>query len=153
MTEARKKRLQEAREWFAQQGFSEDSHVIKAYREHFHVDSACAMQELCMLKVLKPEKQAAYEATIQAKKQKRISRAVEGEEVFSSLQDENFAFIAGYTSGGFPYGITWEEHAELEKNEGKDLNLSEDKPATEEAQSHISSGTGFSGADLYELPF
>lgn len=24
-------------------------------------------------------------------------------------QDENFAFIAGYTSGGFPYGITWKE--------------------------------------------
>lgn len=23
--------------------------------------------------------------------------------------DEMFAFIAGYTSGGFPYGVTWEE--------------------------------------------
>lgn len=27
-------------------------------------------------------------------------------------QDENFYFIAGYTSWGFPYGITWEEAAE-----------------------------------------
>ena len=27
-------------------------------------------------------------------------------------QDENFYFIAGYTSGGAPYGITWEEAAE-----------------------------------------
>ncbi|WP_298273485.1 hypothetical protein [Geobacter sp.] len=24
--------------------------------------------------------------------------------------DEQFAYIAGYTEGGFPYGITWEEH-------------------------------------------
>ena len=24
-------------------------------------------------------------------------------------QDEYFYFIAGYTSGGFPYGTTWEE--------------------------------------------
>ena len=24
-------------------------------------------------------------------------------------QDENFFFIAGFTEGGFPYGITWEE--------------------------------------------
>ena len=24
-------------------------------------------------------------------------------------QDENFYFIAGYTSAGFPYGVTWEE--------------------------------------------
>ena len=23
--------------------------------------------------------------------------------------DAQFAFIAGYTEGGFPYGITWEE--------------------------------------------
>ena len=27
-------------------------------------------------------------------------------------QSENFYFIAGYTSGGAPYGITWEETAE-----------------------------------------
>ncbi|UQZ85409.1 hypothetical protein SK3146_04698 [Paenibacillus konkukensis] len=25
-------------------------------------------------------------------------------------QDENFYFIAGYTAGGFPYGLTWEEY-------------------------------------------
>ena len=25
------------------------------------------------------------------------------------LQDDRFFFIAGYTSGGAPYGITWEE--------------------------------------------
>ena len=24
-------------------------------------------------------------------------------------QDENFSYIAGYTSGGFPYGNPWEE--------------------------------------------
>jgi hypothetical protein len=26
--------------------------------------------------------------------------------------DETFAFIAGYTSGGFPFGTTWEEIGE-----------------------------------------
>ena len=30
----------------------------------------------------------------------------------SSFQDENFFFIAGYTSGGVPYGLTWEEALE-----------------------------------------
>lgn len=30
--------------------------------------------------------------------------------------DENFQFIAGYTKGGAPFGITWEE-AKLMKNE------------------------------------
>jgi hypothetical protein len=28
--------------------------------------------------------------------------------------DEHFAYIAGYTSGGAPYGITWEEQEENE---------------------------------------
>lgn len=28
--------------------------------------------------------------------------------------DEHFAYIAGYTSGGAPYGITWEEQEEFE---------------------------------------
>ena len=38
-------------------------------------------------------------------------------------QDETFAFIAGYTEGGAPYGITWEECGEIENgehNEGKE---------------------------------
>lgn len=36
-------------------------------------------------------------------------------------QDENFFFIAGYTSGGFPYGLTWEE-AEAEGLEEMNLD-------------------------------
>lgn len=34
-------------------------------------------------------------------KQDKISNLTESDEVF--------AFIAGYTSGGVPYGVTWEE--------------------------------------------
>ena len=38
------------------------------------------------------------------------------------LQDDRFFFIAGYTSGGAPYGVTWEEMGlkpweDLEENE------------------------------------
>ncbi|WP_238322701.1 hypothetical protein [Gorillibacterium massiliense] len=42
------------------------------------------------------------------KKKKRTDLKTEIMELFE--QDENFYFIAGYTDGGFPYGITWEEH-------------------------------------------
>ncbi len=34
--------------------------------------------------------------------------------------DENFAFIAGYTAGGYPYGVTWEEWRILEQRERAD---------------------------------
>ena len=30
-------------------------------------------------------------------------------------QDETFAYIAGYTEGGFAYGITWEEWEQFEQ--------------------------------------
>lgn len=41
------------------------------------------------------------------------------ENLFES--DDTFAFIAGYTSGGAPYGITWEEMEEIERKENKEM--------------------------------
>lgn len=32
--------------------------------------------------------------------------------LFDHGSDENFFFIVGYTSGGAPYGITWEQAEE-----------------------------------------
>ncbi len=32
-----------------------------------------------------------------------------GKQLVVPDSDEHFAYIAGYTEGGFPYGITWEE--------------------------------------------
>lgn len=106
MTKARRQRLREAREWFPAQGFSEDSHIVKAYRKRFGVDKECAMRELCLLGVLSREKQKAYEEQL---KKKTVV------EELDPFQDENFSFIAGYTSGGAPYGITWEEEADFDE--------------------------------------
>ena len=39
---------------------------------------------------------------------------------FAIEQDENFSFIAGYTSGGFPYGNPWEE-TDNEQNEEEEV--------------------------------
>lgn len=39
---------------------------------------------------------------------------------FQIEQDVNFSFIAGYTSGGFPYGNPWEE-TDNEQNEVEDV--------------------------------
>lgn len=70
MSKVRKQRLKEARKWFPEQGFTEDSHIVKAYRKKFNVDRTCAMKELCLLHMLSPEKQASYEAQLKAKKEK-----------------------------------------------------------------------------------
>ena len=49
---------------------------------------------------------------VRKSKRKKTQEDYEGN-LFES--DETFAFIAGYTSGGVPYGITWEEMNEIEK--------------------------------------
>ena len=54
-----------------------------------------------------------------AKRKKKVRDNLNKEEI---LQDDRFFFIAGYTSGGAPYGVTWEEMGlkpweDLEENE------------------------------------
>ena len=152
MTNSRRKRLQEARIWFASQDFSDDSHIVKAYRERFNVDKDCAMRELCLLKVLSPDKQEAYEKALNAKKQKHSRKSDEYSEELSAFQDENFAFIAGYTPAGFPFGITWEEQERLNQMDVADLSDDYDVSDVEITETKPT-GKGFSDVDVYELPF
>lgn len=62
-------------------------------------------------------------------------------------QDGNFAFIAGYTPGGFPYGITWEEQAEIDRRDRINPDFS-----FEAARNHKAEGS-FDEVDILELPF
>ena len=96
--------------------------IIKAYRKKFAVDRMKAVAELQMLGVsltkeqIDREKAAvkAYQDIQRAKKAKRKrlreqKRMRKDIPVFHEDQDETFYYIAGYTSGGAPYGVTWEE--------------------------------------------
>ena len=59
----------------------------------------------------------------------------EDEPVFES--DEYFAYIVGYTDGGFPYGTTWEDAREIAKREpqfGKDLGLTDSEENKDNAE-------------------
>ena len=47
-----------------------------------------------------------------AARQRRKARQTETHEPFFD-QDETFAYIAGYTEAGFPFGVTWEEWERL----------------------------------------
>ena len=54
----------------------------------------------------KPPKEKPGKA---AKSRQRHIKRSRNEEMENDWQDDNFFFIAGYTSGGAPYGVTWEE--------------------------------------------
>jgi hypothetical protein len=64
----------------------------------------------------KKEKQRRQE------KRRQRKRLIEQEE-FNLESDETFAFIAGYTEGGAPFGITHEEMADMKKLEELDFGF------------------------------
>lgn len=112
-----------AEKWVAEyDGTPYGGDIIKAYRKKFAVDRMKAVAELQMLGVsltkeqIEREKAAvrAYQNIQRAKKAKRKKsreqkRIQKDNPVFHEDQDDTFYYIVGYTSGGAPYGVTWEE--------------------------------------------
>jgi hypothetical protein len=108
----RHERLKTAKRWAASQ---KTEKKIQAYREHFGVDKCCAAKELTMAGVALTEKYASRWATRHERKalHKKRKSAHKVERLYVEPEsDETFYFIAGYTAGGFAYGITWEQAEE-----------------------------------------
>lgn len=100
--------------------------IVRGYVRHFHVDRLCALTELPCLGVSIPnlsERIAHEKAVIEGKGIAKIERkrkelaALEPVRVYGLHWDETYAYIAGFTSGGPPYGTTWEEIAALKEGE------------------------------------
>lgn len=111
----RKQRLQHARAWIEKYT---GKHIHHGYAMHFGVSNVCAIKELEMLGF---EFSAELKnSIIQSGKNKKVRQEI------TNTQDENlmvdsddyFEFIAGYTSGGFAYGIPREhkENASYDNN-------------------------------------
>jgi hypothetical protein len=91
--------------------------IIHGYGKWFAVDPLCAVIELRMLGVnITPEREAQMKASLEAraadKQRKRKAAAQSTYEDLYPDSDDTFAHIAGYTPGGAPYGVTWEELGE-----------------------------------------
>src|ERR1700680_3426969 len=87
--------------------------IVAGYANWFAVDPLCAVIELRMLGVtIGAERESRMKAAIEARtterKRRQELRAPQLEQLPPD-SDETFAFIAGYTSAGAPYGITFEE--------------------------------------------
>jgi len=105
---ARAARLKAARQWLPT---FKGKNVVKAYATRCGVDLGCALKELQLLRVpLDP----AYVERLSRRLHHRIERrrpkaAADIPEGYGVDWDDNFSFIEGFTSGGAPYGTTWEE--------------------------------------------
>lgn len=65
------------------------------------------------------------------KSKKKKKQEIFEDRLFES--DDTFAFIAGYTLGGTPYGITWEEMEEIERRDKEFLGKKYQDDNTQES--------------------
>src|SRR3990167_9946075 len=102
--------LQSAKHWIPTY---RGGNIVKGYKNWFGVDLVCAIKELRMLGVKLDEQYVlqalkGHENAIADRHKKKAAKKQELDDLpFDS--DDHYYFIAGYTSGGFTYGITWEE--------------------------------------------
>ena len=113
-TLTKKGRLASAKDWITKYN---GQNLISGYAKWFGVDKICAINELKTLGVVIPEK--LENQIVESLKRKVEQRKLEKEkaevlDIANYDTDNNFAFIVGYTSGGFPYGLT---HGELENED------------------------------------
>jgi hypothetical protein len=118
-TPKRERRLSSAKNWIKTYS---GLNIVKGYSKKYSVDKLCAIKELRMIGVeISEEYERQLINSMEALRQQRLSFKKKQEDELNSLcefeSDENFAMIIGYTSGGFPYGVTHEEMEEINKKE------------------------------------
>jgi hypothetical protein len=98
--------------------------LVKGYRNWYGVSTVCAIIELRQLGIKVDEQRLVQAKRTEEskakqrsrKRQQRAEKYLAADELLES--DETFAYIAGYTEWGFPYGITWEEVEENDCGKG-----------------------------------
>ena len=113
-TLTKKGRLASAKDWITKY---DGQNLISGYAKWFGVDKICAINELKVFGVIIPESLENHIIERHKRKieQRRTAKdKIEVLDITVNDSDDNFAFIAGYTSGGFPYGLTHEEFEKIE---------------------------------------
>ena len=118
-------RLASAERWLPTQKRRTPVKIAKIYRKRFGVDWPCALAELPSLGIILDAKsiasilQSASTPKPRRSKKKRKAHRTQNQGDGLPDSDGTFAYIAGYTEGGFPFGVTWEEWREMEAAEAR----------------------------------
>ncbi len=114
-TQKRENRLRYAKNWIKTYS---GNNIVKGYSKKYSVNKLCAVKELGMIGVeISEEYERQLINSLEALKQQRLSFKKKREDNLNALCEfesyENFAMIIGYTSGGFPFGVTHEVMEEI----------------------------------------
>jgi len=112
----RNQRLKLARQWLRDYS---GNHIVKGYAKWYGVDLLCAITELRMNGIqISEEYEIQIKQSIEVERLKK-ERKNKRQESLEEYSDRRYAYIAGYTSNGVPFGIT---HEEMEKNLNKEIS-------------------------------
>jgi hypothetical protein len=114
----REGRFSSARHWLATQKNRTPIQIAKAYRKWYGVDWPCAIRELASLGIiLDPSWVERLNRTLAGHYRARARRkAARQPHPLADESNEVFAYIAGYTENGVPFGVTWEEWHSLDSS-------------------------------------
>ena len=103
-----------AKEWITKENVNIPLYVLKnKYKQKFGVDKITAYKDLTCLNV-----PGAKEKVIQLEihnKNKSLKSKEKNKPLIDNDSNEEFYYIAGYTSGGIPYGITHEQMGNIKE--------------------------------------
>ncbi len=96
------------------------NNIIRSYAKWYGVDPICAITELRLSGVSIPDEkleqaEAARKSKETAKRKQKEREQREKDAYFGNDSDETYAYIAGHTSGGTAFGVTWEETENIEE--------------------------------------
>jgi len=92
--------------------------IVRGYARWFGVDLLCAVAELRALGVsISHEQEEQFRATARNEVAARRKTKETNTPEEHPDSDHTFAMIAGYTSGGAPYGVTSEEWEDVEEHD------------------------------------
>ncbi|HMZ81262.1 MAG TPA: hypothetical protein PLL06_16290 [Acidobacteriota bacterium] len=119
-----KERLQSARTWvFDYQG----KKIVRDYRKRYGIGDPRTIKELKSLGVkLDPKYLEGVLFNINRKKLRKKQAAAIID--FDPESNETFAYIVGYTSWGFAYGVTWEEMERAAQQESLGIEAEDYEP-------------------------
>jgi hypothetical protein len=113
---SRAARLQSGRHWLT--SFS-GKRVVPSYARWFGVDLVCAAKELQILGVHFSHEYLDALRRNAAGRPKHSHNVPKGAAapVVDPMSNQGFAYIAGHTTAGLPFGVTWEEMEGLDSDD------------------------------------
>ncbi len=118
-------RRQSAVAWLETQQGRTASQIGRSCRRHYGTDWPTAIRELSQLGIrFDADWIASLTSSLQGNSRARAAQKAEKQRLRQPAgdgdSDANFAYIAGYTSNGFAFGVTWEEWRRMESDETPD---------------------------------